>query len=212
MKYKAIFFDVDGTLFDTSGGIYNTFKYVFERFGADAESANPSFIGPPISTTLECFFEGATLDEARIAFREHYDKNGKFCARLYDGIESVLAILKADGKRIYTATSKSEVMSEELTRRFGIYRYFDRIFGSNEAAGRVGKEEVLRYALGVSGESPGDCLLIGDTRFDVQGAETVGIDCLCAAYGFGKRSEFKGKRVVGIVDSAPEIIKFLRGL
>ncbi|MDR3293396.1 MAG: HAD hydrolase-like protein [Clostridiales bacterium] len=212
MKYKAIFFDVDGTLFDTSEGIYDTFKYVFKRFGIDAESSDPSFIGPPISTTLERFFEGVTLDEARIAFREHYDKNGKFCAKLYDGIECVLAILKADGKRIYTATSKSEAISEELARKFGIHRYFDRILGADYAAGRVEKDEVLRYALNVSGEKPTDCLLIGDTRFDVQGAETVGIDCLCAAYGFGKRSELKGNRVVGIVDSASDIIKFLRGL
>ncbi|MDR1940598.1 MAG: HAD hydrolase-like protein, partial [Clostridiales bacterium] len=129
----------------------------------------------------------------------------------YDGIEAALAFFKGEKMRIYTATSKSQIMSEELTKKFGIFKYFDKIYGADASVCRVDKADVLRYALADSGENPGSGLLIGDTPYDAEGAELVGMDCLAVTYGFGRREDMTGGRVVGYAANAAEIISvFLR--
>jgi phosphoglycolate phosphatase len=209
-KYKAVFFDLDGTLFDTSGGIYDAFDFVFRAYKKDVDRAvYPSFIGPPIRTTLERFFEKDIAAEAHDVFRAFYSSpNMKFNARLYDDMERVLKYCRNAGLRIYTATSKSEIMSAEIIKKFGIDGYFDRIYGADANVGRVDKDDVLFYALADSGEKADESLLIGDTVFDVLGAKAAGIDCLAVLYGFGKKEEMTGERVVGYASSAEEIIGF----
>jgi phosphoglycolate phosphatase len=213
MKYKAVFFDLDGTLFDTSKGIYDTFDFVFEKYKKDVDGAvYPSFIGPPVRSTLERFFEKDAAAQAHDVFRAFYSApEMKFNARLYDGIEMVLKYCRERGFRVYTATSKSEIMSVEITEKFGINEYFDKIYGADASVGRVDKDDVLFYALADSEEKPDECLLIGDTVFDVLGANAAGIDCLAVLYGFGKREELTGENVVGYAASAEEIIDFFEG-
>ncbi|MDR3264130.1 MAG: HAD hydrolase-like protein [Clostridiales bacterium] len=207
LKYKAVFFDLDGTLFDTSEGIYNTFDYLFVKYGKNVErDIYPSFIGPPVRTSLARFFESGVVDGVHDEFRQYYGSVGKFQAKLYDGIPDALAFFKASGCRIYTATSKSEIMSVEITRKFGINGYFDRVYGADASVGRVEKEDVLQYALTDSGEDPKECLLIGDTIFDVRGAEHSGIACLAVTYGFGKKEEMTGNCVIGYAASPREVI------
>lgn len=200
MKYKAVFFDLDGTLFDTSEGIYDTFDYVFKKYLKKVDRAEyPSFIGPPVRRSLERFFSKDEAEAAHDEFRVFYGRDAKFQAKLYDGIEDVLRLFRAAGLRIYTATSKNQRMSEELLEKFGILEYFDNVYGADFSAGRVEKTDVLRYALADSRENPGEALLIGDTVYDVEGALAVGIDCLAVTYGFGAERDLTGPRVIGRV-------------
>ncbi|MDR2091314.1 MAG: HAD hydrolase-like protein [Clostridiales bacterium] len=209
-KYRAVFFDLDGTLFDTSAGIYDTFDRVFKEYGREVDrSLYPSFIGPPVRSSLERFFESGTAAEAHGIFRAFYSSpEMKFNAKLYDGIEDVLKYCKDIGMRVYTATSKSEIMSVEIIEKFGISAYFDRIYGADANAGRVEKADVLSYALAGSKEKLCECLLVGDTVFDVSGAKAAGIDCLAVLYGFGKKEEMTGAHVAGYAESTGDIIKF----
>ncbi|MDR1905939.1 MAG: HAD-IA family hydrolase [Clostridiales bacterium] len=210
MKYKAVFFDLDGTLFDTSAGIYETFDYLFKKHNVRADKSEyRSFIGPPIRLSLERFFDKDTAKDIHDEFRVYYDKYGKFNAKLYDGMENTLKVCKERGLRIYTATSKNQIMSVEITKKFGIYGYFDIIYGADADAGRVNKEDVLIYALAQSEEDPKECLLIGDTLYDVKGAEAVGMDCLAVLYGFGTPQELCGKSVIGYANGAEDITRFI---
>ncbi|MDR1939240.1 MAG: HAD hydrolase-like protein, partial [Clostridiales bacterium] len=85
-KYESVFFDLDGTLFDTSKGIYETFDRVFATRGKTVDKGlYPSFIGPPVSSTLARFFEPGEVAAAHDDFRAYYNSEAKFKARLYDG-------------------------------------------------------------------------------------------------------------------------------
>ncbi|MDR2046968.1 MAG: HAD hydrolase-like protein [Clostridiales bacterium] len=212
MKYKAVFFDLDGTLFDTSGGVYAAFAHVFGRYGADVdESVYPSFIGPPVRQTLERFFPRERAAEAHDLFRAFYGRpEVKFHAAPYRGIERVLSYCGSVGLRVYTATSKSEIMSREILGKFGMADYFDNVYGADATLGRVKKEDVLAYALNDSGEKPAECLLIGDTSYDADGAKAVGIACLAVTYGFGKKEEIAGEHIIGYAASPFEIEDILR--
>ena len=53
--YKTILFDLDGTLLDTSEGIYNGTDYMTDKLGMPRvpDDVKPTFIGPPVAQKYE---------------------------------------------------------------------------------------------------------------------------------------------------------------
>lgn len=96
--YKAILFDLDGTLTESGEGITKSVQYALEKLGKPAPSLEELrvFVGPPL---MEQFMKFADLDEetARLAvsyYRERYSTIGIFENHVYPGIEEMLGELR----------------------------------------------------------------------------------------------------------------------
>lgn len=127
MTITHIFFDLDGTLIDSSEGIHNGFVQTFERLGLPVPSDQKirTFMGPPLEVTFkeEVSEEGA--DQAVKIYREYYETKGQFEAHLYDGIEEVLQGLKQNpNKKIYITTSKNEPVASKNVPTLGSHCLF----------------------------------------------------------------------------------------
>ena len=101
MTFTHIFFDLDGTLIDSSEGIHNGFVQPFERLGLPVPSNQKirTFMGPPLEVTFkeEISEEGAA--QAVKIYRDYYETKGQFEAHLYDGIKEVLEKLSHDPRK-----------------------------------------------------------------------------------------------------------------
>jgi phosphoglycolate phosphatase len=209
-KYEALFFDVDGTILDTSQGIFETFRHVFKEFNKNVDEKEfPSFIGPPVDTSLRRFLQSEEIAAAHELFRTLYRAQGAFKAKPYCGIEDVLKKAKQNGYRLYTATSKNEIITIDILDRFKLLNYFNAVYGADAKNGRVHKTDVFRYALDKSKEAPKTSLLIGDTLYDLEGAFALGTDFLAATYGFGKESDLEGAHVIGKVKTPKGILEYI---
>ena len=186
MTITHIFFDLDGTLIDSSEGIHNGFVQTFERLGLPVPSDKKirTFMGPPLEVTFkeEISEEGAA--QAVKIYREYYETKGQFEAHLYDGIKEVLQELKQNpNKKIYITTSKNEPVAQKMCQHLGLTAYFDGIYGSTPAA--LHKADVLQRAI-TENQAPKDSsVIVGDTKFDLIGGKTVGIKTLAVTWGFG---------------------------
>ena len=93
-NYKYILFDFDGTLADSSEGIYNSLTYAFESYGHGQPPAEllKKFIGPPLyhSFTVFCGFDDKHAWEMTDKYRERYRKIGYLESKLYDGVAETL--------------------------------------------------------------------------------------------------------------------------
>lgn len=152
---KAIFFDLDGTLTDSGPGIMNCAEPALAHFGIQVRHRDELrvFVGPPLRQSFARFGvpeEG--IDEAIRVFRERYVPIGKFENTPYDGIDGLLAQLKAEGYALYVATSKPEVTAMEVLEHFDLAAYFDRICGASLSQGRETKEDVITYLLDQIGD------------------------------------------------------------
>ena len=109
-KYKYIIFDFDGTINDTSPGIYATFKKVLSHFGVDYSDVDLSrHIGPPLEYTYEHLVGKQNMDEAiKLHYKVFADDNAAQNSHLYDGIKQTIAALKNHGYVIAIASSKYE--------------------------------------------------------------------------------------------------------
>lgn len=204
---KSILFDLDGTLTDSGEGIINCAKMTLERFGLPIPSPDElrTFVGPPLGDSFMKYGVPADrVEEAIAVFRSRYLPIGKFENHPYPGIRELLETLKAQGHRLYVATSKPEVTAVEVLEHFNLASFFDCICGATFDQSRVSKSDVIAFLLEQIGADT-DAVMVGDTAFDVIGAAAHGIPTIGVSWGYGKVADMKKAGAAAIADT-PEML------
>lgn len=212
--YKAILFDLDGTLTESGEGITKSVQYALEKLGKPEEDleALKVFVGPPL---MEQFMKYADLDEetARRAveiYRERYSTIGIFENRPYPGVAHMLEELKKKGYLLAVASSKPEYFVKKILAHFDLEKYFDEAVGSEMSGSRTNKTEVIEETLRrLHLENHREqVLMVGDKEHDVLGARKAGLECLAVSYGYGTMEELTAARPLQIAASADEVLDF----
>lgn len=208
---KHIFFDLDGTLTDSGPGIMNCAQLALDHFGIPVESRDQlrAFVGPPLRVSFEGY--GLDPDQVREAiqiFRGRYIPIGKFENEPYPGIHALLARLRAQGHRLYVATSKPEVTAREVLDHFLLSEYFSEICGADLKDQRDTKDQVISYLLGKVGK-PENVVMVGDTHYDVLGAKAHGIPTIGVSWGYGTVEAMEQAGAVSIAHTMEELHEML---
>lgn len=212
-KYNAVLFDLDGTLLDTTEGVVAAVRKTIldNEFPIPDETVLKSFVGPPMQKTMGEVFNLDKETALRVAneFRENY-KSTLFQARLYDGVSELLQSLRKSGWKIAVATNKSHQNAVSILERFGILQYCDFAQGS-DMEGKLSKKDILERCIHVLGCNKNEVVLVGDSIYDLQGAEQAGVDFAAVTYGFGfiRGDEVSSKRCVFVADDAVGLMQWL---
>lgn len=216
-KYDIALFDFDGTLIDTSEGIFKSIIYALNADGKPVppEETLKKFIGPPIYDSFKNIF-GYT-DEEKIEwmikkYRERYGVIGLFEAEYYTGIEDLLIKLRENGIKIATASSKPKKFIERILNETGFAKYIDYIGGTvfdEKGSGKTGIVLDALENLGCADKSR--AVMVGDRKFDIEGAKGAGIETIAVLYGFGSREEFEKYGAEYIAEDTKDIEKIIFG-
>ena len=106
------------------------------------------------------------------------------------------------------ATCKKEEEAVALLRSFGIYDDVAFVSGLVYHV-RETKQEVLAHALDALGADVEECLMIGDTVFDSEGALAVGMDCMICNWGFGVPSQLTQPNIVYFADTPADAAAYI---
>lgn len=212
LKYKNILFDLDGTLSDSSVGIFKAVEYAFPKHNMAVPEVEKlkTFIGPPLEISFANYFEGEEVWKVLDTFREYYNPIGQYENRVYDGIAEVLTELRNRGYKIYVATSKGETSAKEVLEKFNLAEKFDDIIGASLMDRVRSKSDVLRKLFNKIPLNKSETLLIGDTKYDCEGAQIAGIDCGVVTYGFGNEEDFLPYDPKFKVDTAYQILDYFK--
>ena len=186
---EAMIFDFDGTLADSSEGIFHTAFFSFRKLGVTREYTEEDlrrFVGPPLRQCFVVAFglDEALLDDALDIYRKEYDEHGRFMMHLYPHMKDVLVKLKSDGVKLAVATFKSENLVKSCLEYLGVIDLFDSIHGSSLSEDLT-KGDIIKLALSDLGTDSAETLMIGDTLSDLRGAEDAGTGFAAVTYGFG---------------------------
>ena len=217
-KYDVIAFDLDGTLSDPAHGLIQGFVYCFKKLGIAYESENDlrKYIGPSLYEEWQEDF-GFTPDEANAAievFREYYNIYGWWDNTLYAGIPEMLGALRRAGKKVVLATSKPLDTAKKVLALFGLTDYFDFIGGAVSHQNDQ-KWQVLNWSLSSVGIDVNDpaqlekCILVGDRKYDAEGAKICGIDSMGVLYGHGTEEEIYSSGFTLYAHTVDDICKTL---
>lgn len=216
-NFDLILFDLDGTLTDSGEGITKSVQYALSKFGIEEPELNHlrKFIGPPLIDSFMKYY-GFSQEEAikaRNIFNERYKPVGWKENHPYPGIEEVLNALQAEGKMLGIATSKPADVADRVLTHFGLRNYFPvfcaaPLNGLNgEKAGRIQAAMEDAKCLGCEVKNP---IMVGDTRFDVEGAHQCNIPCVGVTWGFCVEGEFEACGTEYVVDTMNELLEVLR--
>lgn len=207
---KTIFFDLDGTLTDSCRGIFTGVSHALSAFGIRIapEAVTREVIGPPL---FDCFHRiyGLPEEDARRAvaiYREYYGREGLFVNDVYDGVFSMLAALRERGYTLMMATGKPHEYARRIAAYFGLGAYLTAIYGAEFDGTRGDKAELLRYAMEKERLVPHECVMVGDRRYDIEGALEVGATPIGVLYGYGTEAELSAAGCEKMANSAAEIV------
>lgn len=186
-KYELLIFDLDGTLLDTSRGIFNSVRYAEKQMGLVpvADTVLEQFVGPP---PKQMYMKHHGLDEsmalkAAQKHREYGRAKAVYEAAMYPDMEMTLNTLKKNGYKLAVATLKSQDIAETILENFKLKKYFDVIVGMDSDE-KLTKSMIINKVIKKC-NCKGNAVMIGDSENDFIGACKAGIDFIGVTYGFG---------------------------
>ena len=210
-KYELIIFDLDGTLLDTSQGIFNSVRYAEKQMGLlpVADSLLEQFVGPPPKQMYMKYYE---LDEsmalkAAQKHREYGRTKAVYEAAMYPNMENTLDTLKKNGYKLAVATLKSQDIAEVILENFNLKKYFNVILGM-DAEEKLTKSMIINKAINKC-KCKGKTVMIGDSTNDFIGACEAKVDFIGVTYGFGYNESQSADYQFSIAKTPEEILNFV---
>lgn len=189
---RPALFDVDGTLVDSMDAVAETFDRIMRE---EAGIVRPReyyrrFVGPPLS---ESFAElGVDPGYFVGAYRRFYSAR-ELELGLFDGIEAMLERLHEAGVPMAVATSKRTEAAVALLERLGVARRFVAVCGADESGGRTAKHWAVAdalEALEAAGADTSNAVMVGDRKYDVEGAAAHGLPTVLVRWGAAPEKEY----------------------
>lgn len=213
MKYKYIFFDLDGTLTDPQEGITNCVRYALSYFGIDETDYSKlmRFIGPPLVYSFSEYygFDDKKSLEAVEKYRERFSRVGMFENKVYDGIYDALQQLVDSSHVLVLATSKPRVFAEQIMTKYRLRPYFKLICGSELDGTRNDKDAVIEYAIEQLGCPRDKIIMVGDRKHDILGAKKCGVASCGVRFGYAEEGELEAAGADFIAATIEEMIDVL---
>jgi len=211
MKYKAVIFDMDGTILNTLEDLKNATNYSLRQFGMPERSLEEvrMFVGNGIRKLVERAVPAGTSEE-KIAqvfdvFLEYYEIHSADNTSPYPGILELVEKLKKSGIKTAVSTNKADVPAQELGREYfnGI---FDLIVGQQDGLKVKPAPDSVNKILSILDIQKKDAIYIGDSDVDVQTAKNSDLDFIGVSWGFRGREFLEKNGAKNIVDNANEIL------
>ena len=145
-------------------------------------------------------------------FRLRYEPVGQYENRAAPGMEAMMGRLREKGYVLALASSKPENLCRSICARFGFAPHLTVLVGS-PPNGDWEKEDVVREAirqLGLTAADAPQVLMVGDRKFDVEGARACGVDCAGVEFfGYAPAGELEEAGAVAVVGTAEELEAFI---
>ena len=208
-KYKAIVFDMDGTVLDTLDELTKSLNYVFARHGLPALTQDA--IRPCLGFGYDGFIDKAapdapeplrrTMTEEFIAYYSAHCQTRTFP---YAGIPQVLGRLKAAGYHMAIVSNKGQGAVSELHDEY-FKDYVDFSLGETPMYRKKPAPDMVWEALKRLGCAKDDAIYVGDSEVDKETADNAGLDAALVTWGFRDRDFLESLQPTYLIDTREEL-------
>ena len=195
MRYKAVLFDLDGTLLDTLSDLAAALNAARQMNGLGAQDTDliKSFIGNGRRKLIERSLgaDPGEYDEDLAAKlltddSQYYNSHCMVNTKPYDGIVDLVRRLKSDGLKICCITNKADETAKILIDHF-FPDMFDIVTGSVPEVPVKPDPEMVSRCLIKLGLQESECIFIGDSEVDIMTAANAGMDSVSVCWGYKTR-------------------------
>lgn len=212
--FKAIIFDLDGTLLDTSRDIHSVLNGALTHFGLPEISLEKTleYVGNGAKKLVERALPEDRLDMLDRVYAYYAERfaaceNNLTC--LYDGEEKFLLRLKACGIKTAIVTNKPQDATNGVYEKHLSRFNFDVVLGQSEKFPLKPQPESTLSVMEQLEVEPENCLFVGDGETDVLTAKNSKIKCASVLWGFRSYEQLKAAGADVFISNYDELDKFV---
>lgn len=210
LHYKAVIFDMDGTILDTLDDLASSVNYALEANGFPKRTREEvrRFVGNGAVKLIRRAVPEGTADALFDKVFEDFDARYKVhCAdatKPYDGIPELLASLRASGIKTAVVSNKPDEAVRILAETY-FPHLFDAAVGTRDGIKTKPAPDSVFEIIKKIGAGKKDCVYVGDSEVDIETAKNAGIPCISVSWGFKDRGFLAEHGAQKIVNNAKEL-------
>lgn len=210
MKYKAVLFDMDGTLLDTLADMAAAVNHILSVHGYPLRTVEEvrAFVGNGARKLMERALPPDVTGDAFEAlleeYRQWYEAHACVKTAPYPGIPAVLAALHRAGVRCAVVSNKPDGATRELAARF-----FPGLpaFGQQDGIPAKPAPDMVYHALAELGVEASAAAYVGDSEVDVALARNAKLPLVAVSWGFRGREALEEAGAALVVDDAATLLE-----
>lgn len=215
MKYKAVIWDMDGTVLDTLGDLHDSVNYTLSTAGYAPRTFEQTrcSVGNGLRNLVALSVpdgeKNPRFEELFATMKEYYMAHSRIKTRPYEGIGEVLDALKKKGIKMAIVSNKLDGAVKELVKDF--YPQMDYSLGEIEGIARKPAPDMVNKAIEALGVSKEETVFIGDSEVDVLTARNAELECISVLWGFRKKEELLPHGASVFAEKPSELISLVTG-
>ncbi|MSR75761.1 MAG: HAD family hydrolase [Planctomycetes bacterium] len=192
MKFKAVLFDLDGTLVDSAAGIIAAIHATATELCLPLPTHEHvrGAVGDGVHNLLRrCFPTATALEPVLRVYDQHYARMAGALTQPYPGIPELLAALPAHSSAVIS--NKAQAHCLRILEELKLTRYCAHVSGGDSYAERKPSPLPLLAACKALGVAAADTLMVGDGPQDLRAARAAGIRSCAVLWGFGSERDLR---------------------
>lgn len=216
-RYKAVIFDLDGTLLNTLDDLAAAGNHTLQAMGFAPRPVDDyrTLVGNGIPVLVQRMLPPGHKGDASQAlalqlFRRYYSAHKADATAPYPGIPALLRRLQAAGVPMGVVSNKDDALAKDVVARYfpGLFRPQD-VCGRREGIPPKPDPALVEAMCRNWGLAAADVLYAGDSNVDVQTARAAGMDCCGVLWGFRTREELAGEGAAHLAACAGDLAALL---
>ncbi len=215
MNFRAVIFDLDGTLLDTLAEIGDSMNGVLRRMGfpLHALEAYRHLTGEGVVSLVTNSLPAGVRDEATLRragefLREEYLRNWGKKMTPYDGVPEMLDALTSRRISLNVLSNKLDEFTRRAVDEFLGRWKFDWIIGEKPEFRRKPDPTAALFIASRLGLSPDKMIYLGDTSTDMATAVAAGMFPVGALWGFREEEELKSSGARAVIRKPLDFLRF----
>ena len=214
-SYKAVFFDLDGTLIDSAKDLSFAINKMAQELGLDEPSLHDikKWIGNGTLKLVERALNfnniepnQEDLNKAFELFSDAYRECVGEYSTLFPGVKELLVKLLANNIKLACITNKPLEFTEFLLQQNMISQFFSVICAGDNVKFKKPNKWPLVHASDVVDIPLKDCVMVGDSQHDIAAARNAGCDVIAVSYGYNHGENISITNPDTIIDSFIELL------
>ena len=214
MKYKAVLFDMDGTVLDTLGDLAAAVNHTLREFSmpersiAEVAAALGNGAAYLIAHTVPTETSKELTDKVLASYAPYYDAHCDILTGPYDGIVPLMQKLRDKGVKLAVISNKQDTAVKPLAEKY-FPGLLEIAVGESAEVRRKPNPDAVLAALRHIGVEREDAIYVGDTEVDLQTARNAGMECASVDWGFRTREQLVEIGAEHIFDTVQELEEYL---
>jgi phosphoglycolate phosphatase len=213
MRYRTVLFDLDGTLIDHFAAIHRCHAHAMRQIGLPEPTLARvrAAIGRGLEDAIAELAGADNVPSILPLYLEHWRATNLDDVILLSGARELLEALRSRGVTCGVLTNKRGEASREVCAHLGLTTHLAGIFGAGDTSWLKPEREFAEHALTQLDATAQNCLLVGDSTYDLAAAQNAGLAFVGVTTGTHTAAELRahGAEAVfhSLVEAAPEILR-----